>query len=70
MSYARETVAFTSQKRDALRVAYNRAVGKGQEKFTFNGREYLTAYAKYVLEYLDGQFRADARNTLSAGKGT
>lgn len=68
MSYAQETVNFTREKRDALRRAYDRAAGKGQVQFMFEGREYLTGYAKYLLEYLDGQFRAEARNTLDAGR--
>lgn len=29
----------------------------GQEQFVFEGGEYLTAYAKYLLEYLTEQFK-------------
>lgn len=68
MSYTQETVEFTPAKRDALRAAHTRAVSKGRESFVFEGREYLTEYAKYVLEYLDSQFRGAARRRLDAGR--
>lgn len=31
---------------------YHRAAQKGQEQFTWNGHEFVTGYAKYLLEYL------------------
>jgi hypothetical protein len=46
-------VTFNRAKREQLRQAYENAVSKQLESFTFDGREYLTAYAKYVLQYLD-----------------
>lgn len=52
-----KTVQFTADKRDALRRAYNTAVKAKSETFTFEGNEYLVKYVKYVLEYLDGEFR-------------
>lgn len=51
------TVQFTQDKRDALRRAYDTAVKAKHETFTFEGSELLVAYAKYLLEYLDGEFR-------------
>lgn len=49
-------VAFRPETRDALRVAYNQAVKDGKELFVFQGDEYLVAYAKYLLEFLDNEF--------------
>jgi hypothetical protein len=46
-------VNFDVAKRENLRTAYDTAVEQNKESFTFDGREYLTAYAKYVLQYLD-----------------
>ncbi|MDD5515680.1 MAG: hypothetical protein PHX71_10115 [Synergistales bacterium] len=36
-----------------LRRRYNEAVERGEESFTIEGLEFLTSYAKYVLQYLD-----------------
>jgi hypothetical protein len=48
-----DSVLYTVEKREQLRQAYENAVSKQLESFTFDGREYLTAYAKNVLQYLD-----------------
>ena len=37
-----------------LKGYYNLAVEKGWEQFDFNGSILLTAYAKYLIEYLEG----------------
>jgi hypothetical protein len=50
-----EQVSFDRATRDRLRLAYDRAVAEGLEQFRFEGRDWVVAYAKYVLEYLDGQ---------------
>jgi len=36
-----------------LRRRYNEAVARGEESFTLDGLDFLTSYAKYVLQYLD-----------------
>jgi len=36
-----------------LRRRYNEAVDRGEESFTLDGLDFLTSYAKYVLQYLD-----------------
>ncbi|HEY6021358.1 MAG TPA: hypothetical protein VIY48_16075 [Candidatus Paceibacterota bacterium] len=46
-------VTFDKPKRERLRKAYRAAIRKKQDKFTFDGNEYLACYAKYLLEYLD-----------------
>jgi hypothetical protein len=52
----RPMIDFTREKRDALRREYDKAVAAKQENFKFEGNEYVVAYAKYLLEYLDGKF--------------
>lgn len=49
---ADKMVTFTPEKTRRLQKRYNLAVANGEEKFTFEGDEYLTAYAKYLLQYL------------------
>lgn len=55
MSYSADAMAFTALKRDALRRAYEMALSQGRTEFVFEERDYLTAYARYLLEYLDAQ---------------
>lgn len=45
-------VYFDYDKYKALKEAYMKAVQEKQLSFVFNGREYITLYAKYVVEYL------------------
>ena len=47
---------FTRPKYLKLRRAYNSAVNKGEQQFTFEGQPLLTSYAKYLLEFLGGKF--------------
>lgn len=49
-------LVFDRKKRDRLQLRYNTAVTDKEAEFTFEGHGLVTAYAKYVLEYLDGQF--------------
>jgi hypothetical protein len=41
--------------RDRFRKAYESAVKANKDSFTFDGNEFVTNYAKYLLEYLDMQ---------------
>ena len=36
----------------SLKKSYNKAVKDSKEMFMFNGSQLLTAYAKYLIEYL------------------
>ena len=45
-----KTVTVNPEK---LRLAYDRAVAKRAQQFTFEGNDYLTDYAKYLLEYIE-----------------
>jgi hypothetical protein len=49
-------ITFTHGKVRALRRAYNAAVRAGLEEFDFEGQTLLTAYAKYLLEWLSWHF--------------
>jgi hypothetical protein len=53
----RSIIMWTVGKREALRKAYNEAVEKQLEIFPFEGDELVTDYAKYLLEFLDGNLR-------------
>lgn len=45
-------IGFDKQKLDRLILAYDCAVYMRLESFWFEGQEYLTSYAKYLIEYL------------------
>ncbi len=49
----------TPQKVDRLEKRYAQAVENNEEQFTFDGHEFLTEYAKYLLQYLKGVFHAN-----------
>jgi hypothetical protein len=55
---ATPTMNFDRPKTKRLRAAYTAATAAGQDQFDFDGHALLTAYAKYLLDYLDNQFRA------------
>jgi len=46
------TINFDSEKIKRLEKAYAKAVKNSMESFIFEGNEYYTDYAKYMLEYL------------------
>lgn len=46
-------VYFDTDKISLMKKAYEKAKEKQQESFMFDGDEYLTAYAKYLLQYLE-----------------
>ena len=58
------TVVFTREKLKAFKKAYTKAAGK--DHFKFEGMPYVRGYAKYVIEYLEGQF--SGRNTHDGTK--
>ena len=46
------TINFTYETYNQLKSEYNLAVKNNLKSFMFLGNELLTAYAKYLLEYL------------------
>jgi hypothetical protein len=45
-------IRFDAAKAKRLGAAYKAALASGAEQFSFEGADFLTSYAKYVLEYL------------------
>ena len=48
-------MVITTQNVSLLRKEYDKAVATKKETFTFQGEEFSTSYAKYLLEWLDTQ---------------
>jgi hypothetical protein len=46
------TVHFDRDEAERLEAAYNKAMESGSTIFWFDGKEILTDYARYMLEYL------------------
>jgi hypothetical protein len=66
-------VAFDEGDVARLRAAYEDAVRRRQVVFTFDGHELMTAYARYLLEYLDIAFervREEAERRKSVPRPT
>ena len=47
------TIVFDAAKTERLRQKYNKAKLSSVDTFTFDGNTLVTAYAGYLLEYLD-----------------
>lgn len=58
----REQVEFDADKYHGLRRAYATAVDDNQDRFLFEGNEYATSYAKYLLEYLTTKFEKETES--------
>lgn len=58
-------INFDSQKLKELKSCYNTAIKENKESFIFKGDEYLTTYAKYVIEYLENEFKIKHINKRS-----
>lgn len=52
-----EYITWVPSKLDAFRKQYEAAVKKDLETFMWEGREFFTPYAKYLIEYLSYRFR-------------
>lgn len=48
---------WTKESLAALKREYNKAVKASETQFTFNGQPVLVAFAKYLIEYLETQFK-------------
>lgn len=48
-----QLIKFDRKKYKKLQMAYNRAVAAEKDQFKFDDNDYVTRYAKYLLEYLD-----------------
>lgn len=48
-----QTIEATVENREKLRKAYKKAKKNGVEQFELDGKQFLTKYAGYLIEYLD-----------------
>ena len=53
-----KTITFDRQELTTLKRKYTVAVSIGEGTIVFQGKILLTAYAKYLIEYLDGRFNS------------
>lgn len=51
-----DTITITRVEFITLKRLYTKAVKAGEKQFVFMGRDILTAYAKYLIQYLEGKF--------------
>jgi len=49
----KETLEFDEDRKNRLQKAYDKALVEKKDMFVFEGHEFVTKYAKYVLEYLN-----------------
>ena len=54
---AQKTIKWTRPMLRLFKVEYQIAVEKKLDVFTFQGNEFVTAFAKYLIEYLEGVFK-------------
>lgn len=52
-----KNVSFSPNDFKQFKKIYGDAIKTGKESFIFKGDEYLTAYAKYLIEYLNTKLR-------------
>lgn len=51
-----KTVEFTYPKYKKFKQLYQQAIDSHKRSFIFEGDEWLTGYARYVIQYLEVQF--------------
>jgi hypothetical protein len=52
-------IEFNQASLKSVKKAYAKAVEDGKDQFTWGGHEFVTNYAKYMIEYLEGQFKLE-----------
>lgn len=55
------SISWTPEKLQKFKAAYDAA---GGDTFTFEGNEFVKSYAKYLIEYLEGQFGGKSLKSL------
>ena len=63
------TIIWDRTKRDEFAAAYKTAVDLELEQFTFDGHQFVTGYAKYLLQYLNQQMPPAPRRTYARSRG-
>lgn len=54
---------------EELRTAYNQAMADKCDAFMFQDHRFLTSYAKYMLEYIDGRLGNENDSETNEGRG-
>lgn len=54
------TICFTREKLTRFSRAYRKATADKAKTFEFDGCKFVVGYAKYLIEYLEGRFKAQA----------
>jgi hypothetical protein len=49
-------MVFTKQVYQEFKMAYVKALNDNKDQFSFQGHDFLTSYAKYLLMYLKPKF--------------
>lgn len=57
-----KTITFDRLKLSRLKKRYGIAREKKEESFRFEGSEFVTDYAKYLIEYLENKFGKNHQN--------
>lgn len=52
----RKVINWTPAMLRRMKTAYKAAVEGGRDTFVFDGNEFVTSYAKYLIQYLDSLF--------------
>lgn len=60
-----DEITITYDSTRSLMRAYHMAVERGAEQFTWEGKEFVTAYAKYLLEYAESRLRLDPMQKIT-----
>lgn len=59
------TININEKELEELKVEYNRAISAGYRIFSFKGADLLVDYAKYLIEYLENQFKIQKQSNLN-----
>jgi hypothetical protein len=54
-----QQMTWTPEKLSAFKNVYKRAQDNKLDMFAFDGHVFVRAYAKYLIEYLDGEFSGE-----------
>ena len=55
---AQKTIAWDQRMLKRFKAAQKAAVARKEESFIFDDNEFDVKYSKYLIEYLDGQFKS------------
>lgn len=62
-------ITWTRELRDQFAAAYEAAIAQRKDMFTFDGHEFVTNYAKYLLMYLNERMPPHPRRTYARSRG-